>query len=183
MMTQETCSHKVVERLIETHTTIATMESCTSGLIASLISDTEGASAVLAGGYVTYCNDAKIAAGVPACVIETYGVYSEQTAQQMAMAARQGLRTRIGIGVTGTFANADPANADSVPGIVWFAIDIDGDVRSVKLEITGDCAATDKHMSMDTESGSVQAPERFTYKLITARRIAQELKERLTQWA
>ena len=36
----------IVKKLIDTHTTISTMESCTSGLIASMITDTEGASAI-----------------------------------------------------------------------------------------------------------------------------------------
>ena len=45
---------KIVRKLIDTNTTISTMESCTSGLIASMITDTEGASAVFPGGYVTY---------------------------------------------------------------------------------------------------------------------------------
>ena len=36
----------VKKKLIDTHTTISTMESCTSGLIASMITDTEGASAI-----------------------------------------------------------------------------------------------------------------------------------------
>ena len=35
----------IIKQLIASHTTISTMESCTSGLIASLITDTEGASA------------------------------------------------------------------------------------------------------------------------------------------
>ena len=36
----------IIKQLIASHTTISTMESCTSGLIASLITDTEGASAI-----------------------------------------------------------------------------------------------------------------------------------------
>ena len=47
----------IIKQLIASHTTISTMESCTSGLIASLITDTEGASAVFPGGYVTYLNE------------------------------------------------------------------------------------------------------------------------------
>lgn len=50
---------KIVRKLIDTNTTISTMESCTSGLIASMITDTEGASAVFPGGYVTYLNKTK----------------------------------------------------------------------------------------------------------------------------
>ena len=51
---------QLIKKLIATHTTISTMESCTSGLIASMITDTEGASAIFPGGYVTYLNETKI---------------------------------------------------------------------------------------------------------------------------
>lgn len=37
---------QIIQKLINTRTTISTMESCTSGLIASMITDTEGASAI-----------------------------------------------------------------------------------------------------------------------------------------
>ncbi len=46
--------------LIEKHLSITTMESATSGQIASLITDTEGASAILKGAFITYSNEAKI---------------------------------------------------------------------------------------------------------------------------
>ena len=65
----------IVKKLIDTHTTISTMESCTSGLIASMITDTEGASAIFPGGFVTYLNETKILIGVDAEVIEQYGVF------------------------------------------------------------------------------------------------------------
>lgn len=51
---------KLTKLLIERGMTITTMESATSGQIASLITDTEGSSAVLKGAFVTYCNEAKI---------------------------------------------------------------------------------------------------------------------------
>ena len=48
---------KIVRKLIDTNTTISTMESCTSGLIASMITDTEGGiGSFFRGGYVTYLN-------------------------------------------------------------------------------------------------------------------------------
>ena len=74
--------------LIRRGLTITTMESCTSGQIASLITDTEGSSAVLKGAFVTYSNEAKIMQGVPAAIIGTYGVYSAETAAAMAEACR-----------------------------------------------------------------------------------------------
>ena len=48
---------RLTKLLIEKKLTITTMESATSGQIASLITDTEGSSAVLKGAFVTYCNE------------------------------------------------------------------------------------------------------------------------------
>ncbi|MCR5674660.1 MAG: CinA family protein [Lachnospiraceae bacterium] len=108
--------------LIERKLTITTMESCTAGQIISLITDTEGSSAVVKGAFVTYCNEAKLRQGVPAAVIKRYGVYSEETARAMADACRGAYRADIGIGITGTFGNTDLDNRDSIPGEVYFAV-------------------------------------------------------------
>ena len=120
----------LTKKLIEKQLTITTMESCTAGLLMSLITDTEGSSAVTKGGFVTYSNEAKILNGVPTETIEKYGVYSKETAEAMAMACRKTYDANIGIGVTGTFGNVDPNNKDSVPGQVFFAIDMNGDIIS-----------------------------------------------------
>lgn len=109
-------------RLIERGLTITTMESCTSGQVVSLITDTEGSSAVVKGAFVTYANATKVQQGVPAEVIEKYGVYSAETAVEMAEACKKAYGADIGVGVTGSFGNIDPNNADSVPGEVYFAI-------------------------------------------------------------
>ena len=93
---------KLTKLLIERGMTITTMESATSGQIASLITDTEGSSAVLKGAFVTYCNEAKIMQGVPAEILEKYTVYSKETAEAMAKACTKAYKANIGIGVTGT---------------------------------------------------------------------------------
>lgn len=114
---------KFMKQLINKNISITTMESCTGGLISSLITDTEGSSAIFAGSFVTYSNDAKIMLGVPSETIEKYSVYSEETAKAMSTAARNTFNAMIGIGVTGTTGNIDPNNAeDSVPGKIYFAI-------------------------------------------------------------
>lgn len=115
---------KLTEYLIENKLSVSTMESCTSGFIASLITDTEGASAIFKGAFVTYSNEAKIMNGVGEGVINEYGVYSSQTAAAMAEAACKKYNADIGIGVTGSFGNVDPNNEDSVPGQVYFCIRI-----------------------------------------------------------
>lgn len=115
----------VIKKLIAGRKTISTMESCTSGLIASMITDTEGASAIFPGGYVTYLNETKIFIGVEEAVIRQYGVYSKECARAMAQTVKEKLRTDIAIGITGTTGNIDPNNADSVQGEVYFCILID----------------------------------------------------------
>lgn len=146
----------ITKALIERKLLITAMESCTSGFIASLITDTEGASAVFKGSDVTYSNEAKIMRGVPANVIEEYGVYSLQTAVSMATACRNNCKSNIGIGVTGTFGNVDPDNADSVAGKVYFAINFDGEINSYAITLEP-CAS------------------RFGYKLAVAKAVADEL--------
>lgn len=143
--------------LIEKNMTITTMESATSGQIASLITDTEGSSAVLKGAFVTYCNEAKIMQGVPENVIEKYSVYSRETAMAMADACRKTYAADIGIGVTGTMGNQDPANPEfSVPGQVYFAI-------ATKVQTT----------SYYTEL--VPQPTRLKYKLSVAELVYREV--------
>ena len=113
---------KLTLQMIECKITAAAMESCTSGQVASLITDTEGSSAVFKGAFVSYSNEAKIMMGVDREIIEQYGVYSPETAASMAQVCRSFFGVCIGIGVTGSFGNPDPNNAGSVPGEVFFAI-------------------------------------------------------------
>lgn len=128
--------HALTAFLIRYHLTITAMESATGGMIASLITDTEGSSAVLKGSFVTYSNEAKILQGVPAELIEHYSVYSKETAQAMAQACRKTYQADIGIGVTGTLGNLDPENAAaSVPGEVYYALDLADGTHSFHREI------------------------------------------------
>ena len=126
---------RLTKMLIERKMTITTMESATAGLIASLITDTEGSSAVLKGAFVTYSNEAKIMQGVPEKTIRMYGVYSPDTARAMAKSCRQTYQADIGIGITGSMGNVDPNNADSMPGVVYYAFDIRGRITTYRLDI------------------------------------------------
>ncbi|MCD7955007.1 MAG: nicotinamide-nucleotide amidohydrolase family protein [Lachnospiraceae bacterium] len=119
--------------LIEKNLQISTMESCTSGLIASTITDYEGASAILKGSLITYSNEAKILEGVAADVIEQSGVYSRETAAEMARNTKRIFRSDVGIGITGSFGNLDPANPDSVAGEIYLQVEYTGREAPVKM--------------------------------------------------
>ena len=150
--------HNLTKLLIEKNMTITTMESATSGQIASLITDTEGSSAILKGAFITYCNEAKIMQGVPAEILDKYTVYSKRNCRGHGeKPVRKTYNANIGIGVTGTMGNIDPANPDaSVPGRVYFAIVTDGKVESYYVELE-------------------PQPTRLAYKLAVAKKSAMHL--------
>ena len=114
---------------------VATMESCTGGALASAITNVSGSSEIFCSGLVTYGNEAKIKSGVPVEVIEQHGVYSEETAKAMALAAALYLEgTNYGVGITGSMSRVDPANREgSIPGVVFVAIvEIVGEKKSFR---------------------------------------------------
>jgi len=96
---------------------LATAESCTGGLLASLLTDIPGASHAFERGFVTYTDDAKHEMlGVPRAILETDGAVSEAAARAMAEGALAGSRAQIAASVTG-FTEGGPGEA----GLVHFA--------------------------------------------------------------
>lgn len=113
----------LVQTLAASGQHITTVESCTGGELASTITNASGSSAVLKDAWVTYSNEAKLAIGVPAEVIEAHGVYSQETAIAMAVAGlSKSVRADFAIGITGSFTDPDPANSDSVPHQVHLGV-------------------------------------------------------------
>ena len=101
---------KIICKLSDSNKTISTMESCTGGSLASLITDISGASVVFKYGAVTYSNDYKIKMGVSREVIDKYSVYSMETAREMAKAISIFTSSDYGIGITGKLGEVDPNN-------------------------------------------------------------------------
>lgn len=101
---------KIIINLKDNNKTISTMESCTGGALASLITDISGASSVFKYGAVTYSNEYKIKMGVSSDVIDKYSVYSMETAREMAKAISNFTSSDYGIGITGKLGEVDPNN-------------------------------------------------------------------------
>ncbi len=90
----ETLEALIVKLLTEQGKTLSTAESCTGGLIASMITNVPGASAAYVGSIVAYDNRVKIAElGVEPETLERFGAVSEETAREMAEGARDRLAT------------------------------------------------------------------------------------------
>lgn len=112
----------VVNLLIEKKMTIATMESCTGGFVASSITDIDGSSSVLKFSAVTYSNEYKIKMGVSKEVIDEYSVYSINVAREMAKNISNFANSDIGVGITGKINRIDENNLFGDDNKIYYAI-------------------------------------------------------------
>lgn len=101
---------EIVKILTEQNKTISTMESCTGGALANAITNIPGASEILKFSAVTYSNEFKMKMGVPKEIIDTYSVYSIETAIEMSKKISKFTNSNYGIGITGKLNRVDPHN-------------------------------------------------------------------------
>lgn len=120
----EAAIDRVLKAADDNGVTLATAESCTGGLVASVLTDVEGRSHVFERGYVVYSNAAKTEElSVPLRLIEQNGAVSGPVARAMAEGALRASGAGVAIAVTGF---AGPAGPDDEPGLVHFALAADG---------------------------------------------------------
>ena len=111
----------VLARCREAGLRIATVESCTGGLVAGALTDIAGSSDVVERGLVTYSNEAKTElAGVPAALIERVGAVSEEVARAMAEGGVQNSHADIAVALTGVAGPGGGTDAKPV-GLVHIA--------------------------------------------------------------
>ena len=117
----ETLARQIIEEFSARGHMIATAESCTGGLIAGVLTEIAGSSAVVDRGFVTYTNRAKTGLlGVPVSVIERAGAVSEPVAALMADGALVRSAATVAVAVTGIAGPGGGSKAKPV-GTVCFA--------------------------------------------------------------
>ncbi len=100
---------------------ISTAESCTGGLLASLLTETAGSSKTFERGFVTYSNEAKNELlGVPMELIEQHGAVSPQVAAAMAGGCLKNSRADLAVSITG-IAGPQGGSAAKPVGLVYLA--------------------------------------------------------------
>ncbi len=95
-------------------------ESCSGGLLAARITDLPGASAYMAGGVVSYSNEAKAELlGVDPALIEAKGAVSPEVAEAMALGALERFDADVAVSITG-LAGPDGGSERKPVGYVCF---------------------------------------------------------------
>ncbi|MEY4642658.1 MAG: hypothetical protein RLZZ227_2652 [Pseudomonadota bacterium] len=109
----EEATHRLLARACEQELKLATAESCTGGMLATLLTDVKGVAHAFACGFVTYTEESKTELlGVPADLIRAKGVVSREVAIAMAEGALERSHADIALSVTGF------ADAGDEPGLV-----------------------------------------------------------------
>ncbi|MBC7919300.1 MAG: CinA family protein [Rhodoferax sp.] len=140
LLAQSPCA-LVADLLLKHQWQLATAESCTGGLIASLCTELPGSSAWLERGFVTYSNAAKSdMLGVDPGLIAEHGAVSEAVARAMAVGALAHSHAQVALAVTGIAGPTGGSLAKPV-GTVWFAWATPSGLHSELQRFTGDRSA------------------------------------------
>lgn len=128
----------IADLLIQNNLTVSTAESCTSGLLASRLTDVPGSSQYFKGGSVCYSNELKINdIGVNKDLIEKYGAVSEEVAESLAKNIAKKNNTDIGIGITG-IAGPDGGTEKKPVGLVFVGIFYKNNLYIKRYNLTPD---------------------------------------------
>ena len=112
----DTLGSVIGELLRARNLNLATMESCTEGLLCNTIASDMESHIYFKGGLLTCCDEAKVSCGVDTSIVKQYGGESTQVAKAMAETARRNLQTDIGMSIGGNM-NPDKNSGQAFIGL------------------------------------------------------------------
>ena len=119
----ETIAETAVRLLVEKKQTVAVAESCTGGMVAQMITDVPGSSAVFEYGITSYGDWVKNASlGVDNSLLKKYTAISSAVGAEMARGARKNGMATYGIGITGIAGPGVGSYLDKEVGQVYIAV-------------------------------------------------------------
>ncbi len=129
-------ANRVLEANRAAGRTIATVESCTGGLVAAALTETAGASDVFDRGFVTYSNEAKMeSVGVNIDILETFGAVSVAVAWAMAQGGLKHSQADVAVAVTGIAGPGGGSEKKPVGTVVFACAVRDGDPSKIVADI------------------------------------------------
>jgi len=112
----EEATRRLLAKACERDISLATAESCTGGMLASLLTDVPGVAHAFERGFVTYTDESKNELlGVPKELLKEKGAVSREVAIAMAEGGLERSRANMALAVTGFADKGDE------PGLVHFA--------------------------------------------------------------
>jgi PncC family amidohydrolase len=117
----EALAHAMIAELQREARTLSVVESCTGGLLGSMLTSVPGASSVFAGGALTYSNALKAELGVPGHVLERSGAVSRQCAIELALCGLARFGTDWCVSITG-IAGPGGGSPDKPVGTVFIGL-------------------------------------------------------------
>jgi len=123
--------------LVKKRLTLSVCESCTGGMLGSIITHVPGSSKYFLGGIIAYSNDIKRRiVGVPSYVLKKYGAVSPEVAGKMAQGVRRVFKSDIGIGITG-IAGPSGGSRKKPVGLVYISLSYKKSILVKKLLLKG----------------------------------------------
>lgn len=124
----------LAQKLIEKKLSIATAESCTSGLIGKRLTDVVGSSKYFLGSITAYSNELKTnLLGISENILQDHGAVSEKVSLEMAEGIRNNTHADIGLSTTG-ISGPDGGSKSKPLGLVYIGI-VTPNVSKVKKYI------------------------------------------------
>jgi nicotinamide-nucleotide amidase len=115
-------ANKLVKKLIQKKLKISFAESCTGGLLSSIITSISGSSKVFNLGLITYSNKAKVdILKVSKKIINKYGAVSSECCLSMVKNLSKISRANISVSITG-IAGPNGGNKLKPVGLVYIGI-------------------------------------------------------------
>ncbi len=123
--------------LLEKKCTITTAESCTAGLLSSLIAEVPGASNWFLGGWVTYSNSLKVSQlGVTQAALDEHGAVSPEVAAAMVRGASKMSGSDVSLSTTG-IAGPTGGTEDKPVGTVCIGCKVQKDLQVREFRFSG----------------------------------------------
>jgi len=130
--------------------TVSVAESCTGGMVGSLITDVPGSSAYFLGGVIAYSDDVKRdQLAVPAALLKRVGAVSSEAAKAMAEGVRSRFGTDLAAGVTG-IAGPDSDGTSKPVGLTYIAVASARGTSSHEYKFTGDRWSNRRQAALET---------------------------------
>jgi nicotinamide-nucleotide amidase len=134
----DTLESAIGEILKATGKTLSTAESCTGGMISSLITSVPGSSEYFLGSVTSYANSVKEnVLGVPSRIIEEYGAVSSECVSAMAEGVRRLTGSDYSVATSGIAGPGGGSDQKPV-GTVWIGVSSHMGTETFSLRFNSD---------------------------------------------